>query len=160
MMNGHDWAHYGIGALAIILVGSVNQNVAGRIDKLTAAQHQGIAVPAPRNAWPVVKPDAVIALGESLKLQTPPPSVEIWCPEISCQAMAADIDDAFQIAGWDSDFNAMRIDANDDQGVSVGPPGAAATTLAAALAKAVGPVHVVDMPPGTPLSVIIGRRPK
>jgi hypothetical protein len=160
-MTGHDIAHYVIGGAAVLLAVLGHNASNTRMDKLTATQHQAVQVPAPRNAWPAIKPDDVVALGESLKSQNKPAAVEIWCPEISCQALAADIDDAFQIAGWDSDFNSMRIDSNDDQGVSVGPDDARARGLADLLGKALGQhVGVVDMPPGTPLSVIIGHRPK
>lgn len=166
-MTGHDIAHYIIAAGLAMFAGGLavhvrqsDTDISGHIANLTAQSHQGIAVPAPRDAWPSLEPSAVVKMADALQAEPAPGMVDIWCPSISCTALAADIDDAFQILNWEDQMQSERIDSNDDPGVSVGGGAqeVVRAKLAGALSDALGqPVAIVDMPPDAPLSVIIGR---
>ena len=147
-------------ARAEILTLRLGMTRAEVIANLTAQSHQGIAVPAPRDARPSLEPSAVVKMADALQAEPAPGMVDIWCPSISCTALAADLDDAFQILNWEDQMQSERIDSNDDPGVSVGGGAqeVVRAKLAGALSDALGqPVAIVDMPPDAPLSVIIGR---
>jgi hypothetical protein len=115
-----------------------------------------------RYAWPSLGMDKTIALGEALQSLPSKTRVVIWCPGLDCLALQSDLDDAFQIANWDSDFDRRRVDSNDDTGLFVGPRGERADRLAAAIEKATG-IHVelVDAPSLQieTINLYIGKRP-
>lgn len=114
---------------------------------------------AARYAWPSLTQDQVIALGESLKGFKA--EVVIFCPGADCSALQADLDDAFQIADWQSDFDRRRVDSNDDRGLFVGPRSMQAEILAAEIKRATGiDAQLVDAPDEGKLVVIIGKRPR
>ena len=84
--------------------------------------------------------------------------VAIFCGGDRCKGLEADIDDAFQIAGWPDDEESESIGSGED-GVMIGPAGPKAEALAAAIAAAkVGPVKIVPMSVGDhDVGLIIGR---
>src|ERR1700680_3742818 len=99
-MINHNAAHYlahiflaaGIGAVLWAVHDNL-QTTTARRDAVTAASHESVPLPVPRKAWLALTPTAVVKLGETLKAQDTPPHVDIWCPDLSCQALAADIAD-------------------------------------------------------------------
>lgn len=170
-MDRHHITNYVIGGAALVLAGGAlvyasknTGKLTDQVDQITAAAHTGVALPVPRNSWPALGQAKTIALADALKKLPTPKMVNIWCPDLSCRALAADIDDAFQIAGWKDDDQPERIESNDEIGIAVGPPGTEALKLSYALGEVINfdhtPTRIVDMPPGSPLSVIIGKLPK
>jgi hypothetical protein len=116
---------------------------------------------ASRFAWPGLGQDATIALGEALKKTIPGKKVVVWCATVDCTDLAADLDDAFQIAGVDSDIDRREIDSSDDVGVFVGPPGPDASKLVQALADTTWVrARIVEAPHDAPLALIIGKKPR
>lgn len=112
---------------------------------------------ANRFTWPKLGQEKTIVLGEQLKKTLSGRKVTIWCSTPDCTDLAADLDDAFQIAGMPSDIDRREIDSSHDAGLFVGGPDA--DILAAAIAKAtsINP-PIVAMPGDSPLAVIIGKR--
>jgi hypothetical protein len=117
--------------------------------------------------WPGLGETKTIALGESLRgLVLPdasgPVKVVVFCTTKKCEDLEADLDDAFQIAGWTDDEESQVIVGPDEDGILVGPPGPAADALMAGLAAAgVGPAKIGPMNTGASnVGVIIAKRPK
>ncbi len=119
-----------------------------------------LASKASRYAWPALGMDKTIALGEALA-KTPHSRVIIWCPGTDCTELQADLDDAFQIAGWTTDWDRRRVDSNDEVGLFVGPPDEHAQALADAIEATTGlRVTVTDAPRfDATINLYIGKRP-
>jgi hypothetical protein len=114
-----------------------------------------------RFAWPGLGQTKTIALGEALTKAHFKAKVMIWCATIDCTELAADFDDAFQIAGVQSDIDRREIDSSSDHGVFVGPPGPDADKLVQALVATTGlRVGIVEAPHDAPLALIIGKKPR
>jgi hypothetical protein len=134
MPINHNVAHYVIGGAALLLASTaVLKPAPAPVHE--AAIHQ--VQKASRFDWESLGQDKTIALGESLK-GVAPGKVTIYCSRPSCHDLQLDFDDAFQIAGWHSDFESRYVDSEADNGVFVGPPGPDAEALAAALLRSTG----------------------
>jgi hypothetical protein len=150
MKISHNIAHYVIGGAALVLAGY------GTVAHKAPAEPVGIHQ-AGRLDWPSLGQDDTIALGETLKAVSPG-RVTLYCSAPSCHDLELDLDDAFQIAGWQSEFETRFVDSEAAQGLSVGPPGHDAENLAAALFKATGleativPIDGIDG-----VGIIIGK---
>src|SRR5258708_36026957 len=106
----HHLMNYIIGgsAMAIAVGGLVlDHNRIERLMDRTAHNSAAISHLAPgkysRLAWPALSQEQVIALGEALK-KLKPVKTTIFCASENCAALRTDFDDAFQIAGWETDF--------------------------------------------------------
>lgn len=152
-----------IGIIGIIAVG-VDHARLGRAEatvKLLSSKLEALAVGpvrSVRGSWPALGQEKTIVLGEALKGTA---KVTIFCPDASCVDLRDDLDDAFQIAGWESTFSSTVMLGDDDVGLLVGPPGEAANALGSALAIATGSsVMVIPMKVYGDLGIIIGKRPR
>jgi hypothetical protein len=118
------------------------------------------AEPLSRYAWPPLGMDKTIALGEALRT-LPKSHVVVWCPDMDCLGLQSDLDDAFQIAEWESDFDRRRVESNDEPGLFVGPVNGAAQELASVIERTTGiHVKVVSTPEtSSTINLIIGKRP-
>jgi hypothetical protein len=154
MIINHNIAHYVIGGAALLLASY------GALSPAPAPVHEAaihqIQKPS-RSDWASLGQDKTEALGEALK-GVKVQKVRIYCNRPSCHDLALDLDDAFQIAGWQSDFEDRAVDSEDDRGLFVGPPGEAAEALAAALEKSTGlQATVVPIDNIDGIGIIIGR---
>lgn len=114
-----------------------------------------------RFTWPGLGQDKTIALGEALKRAGFKREVVIWCATVDCTDLAADLDDAFQIADIKSDLDRREVESSSDRGIFVGPQNSDAQTLAQLITMATGlVVAIVDAPQDKPLALIIGKRPR
>lgn len=158
----HHLNHYIIGGVALALGTSaflaknpnhdviVQQPVSGHVETVKPS----------RFAWPSLDQDKTIALGENLTTLGPH-KVTLFCANFDCQNLRTDIDDAFQIAGWNSSFEDQHVDSESDVGLFVGPAGRDAENLAGALEKALNvkvSIVAIDLPIGQ-LGVIFGKHP-
>jgi hypothetical protein len=87
-----------------------------------------------RADWAALGPEKTQALADALKGMKPV-KVTIYCAQPHCNELKLDFDDAFQILGWQSDFEERMVESEADKGIFVGPPGPAAENMKAALAK-------------------------
>ena len=115
-----------------------------------------------RADWPALGPDKTQALADALK-GMPAGKVTLYCGQPHCNELKLDLDDAFQIAGWQSDFEERMVENEADKGMFVGPPGDAANDMKAALAKVGLNATVVgifgeDNQPIDGVGIIIGRK--
>jgi hypothetical protein len=180
-MNHHA-VHYVLeGILGVALIGVIALGWHGRGElaqlearkPVTVVQHppamsfgfNGTQPKPLKGTWPVLGEAKTIALGEALAKSAPaadshlpPVQATIFCAGERCRDLMADIDDAFQIAGWTSDEDDQVV-AGDEDGIMVGPPGSAATALGQAFSDAGLPVKIVKMNVRGDLGVIIGRKP-
>jgi hypothetical protein len=118
-----------------------------------------IAVYAVKGAWPQLDQAKTIALGDALR-QAGTFKATVFCSSDRCKALASDIDDALQIAGWADDFESGAFGDSED-GLLIGPPGVAADAMLNGLVKAVGNaagIRVVEMKVHGDVGVIIGKR--
>jgi hypothetical protein len=89
--------------------------------------------------------------------------VTIYCGQPHCNELKLDLDDALQLAGWQSDFEERMVESEADKGIFVGPPGDAANKMIEALDK-IGlkatPVNITDENSNAidGVGIIIGRR--
>lgn len=181
-MTGHDKVHYVVAAVlvAAIAIGAwVIHKDEGRLASLaqiapassvpqatfgfgeaTAKQMRAGRIAA-RSAWPALTSLQVITIGDALKNSgIAKAKVEIFCAADTCKSLEADIDDAFQLAGWDDDFEGSPALGADEVGLLIGPPGNVADALKAAL-TAVMPtvsVRIVPLKADGDAGIIIGRR--
>ena len=161
-MDGHHIANYCIGAAALLTaitaVGVANHRPP-QIER-TVVQASQIAPQArpSRAAWPSLGQAATIKIGETLAGARSKPAATIYCNSVDCDALMHDIDDAFQIADWPTDFERGYVDAESDRGLFVGPASNATAQLIALALRAGGlqPTHLPDMPPG---AIVIGKKP-
>lgn len=154
MPLNHNIAHYVIGGAAIILAGAaVMKPAPAPIHE--AAVHQ-VQKPS-RMDWASLGQDKTIALGDELK-GVAPGQVTLFCSAPFCHDFQADLDDAFQLAGWDSQFETRFVDSEGERGLFVGPPGPDADNLAAAIASATGIIpSIVPIDGITGVGIIIGK---
>jgi hypothetical protein len=154
MPINHTVAHYVIGGAALVLAtAAVLKPAPAPVHE--AAIHQ-VQKPS-RMDWASLGEEKTIALGEALK-GVKPGKVTLFCSAPSCHDFQADLDDAFQIADWRSDFETRFVDSEGSSGLSVGPPGADAENLAAALAKATGiEATIVPIDDIEGVGIIIGK---
>jgi hypothetical protein len=131
----------------------------------TTETHEVTHVRVSRFDWPVLGEKKTIDLGEAISKISPDKvqKVILFCANATCQNLRTDIDDAMQIAFWQSTFEDRPVDSEAEKGISVGPPGKKALALAKAIEKTTGiPVTIVpiDKPDGSPIDeigVIIGK---
>jgi hypothetical protein len=154
MTINHNVAHYVIGGVALVLAGTaVLKPAPGLVHE--AAIHQ-VQKPS-RMDWANLGQDKTVALGEALK-GVKPGKVTLFCSAPSCHDFQADLDDAFQIAEWRSDFETRFVDSEASAGLFVGPPGGDAENLVAALAKTTGiEATVVPIDGIEGVGIIIGK---
>jgi hypothetical protein len=157
MPINHTKLHYagialalGLSSTALIHQPSPQVNVTHEV------QRQG------RADWPALGQDKTEALADALK-GLPQSNVTIYCGQPHCNELKLDLDDAFQIAGWQSDFEERMVESEADKGIFVGPQGDAANALADALAKIGIKALVVGISdennkPIEGLGIIIGRK--
>lgn len=131
MKLNHTVATYALGGAALALAGFGTLKPAP-LPVHEAAIHQ-IQKPG-RLDWPSIGEDKTIALGEAL-LGVQPGKVTIYCAAPSCHDLQLDLDDAMQIAKWNSEFEARVVDSESDNGIFVGPPGPQAKNLISQLGK-------------------------
>ena len=163
-MNGHHVAHYAIAAVLAVVAGSgywtaTHEPKAVQITHVDPSVGFAEAAPKPiRGAWPGLGQDKTIKLGEALQ-KLGPAKVTIFCTSERCKVLMSDLDDAFQIAGWDDEEETSVM--GDGVGLMVGPPGPKADGFREALGKVVsGPITVVDMRVDTDLGLFIGKMAK
>lgn len=174
-MTGHDKAHYAMGAAALLGVALifggnyVDDHRTKKADKAPITfVHQGGTVsfaeagPKPnRFAWPVLGQEKTTRLGERLGNAGPTKAL-LFCGGENCKGLEADLDDAFQIAGWTDDEESTAVlMGGGGEGLLVGPPGPKAEALRAALTDVgLGPVEVVRMNVRDfDVGLIIAKRP-
>lgn len=167
-MTNHDKAHYAIAAtlfgLLIWHVGltASSSRLRSAEVKVTAAKIDRVVAGASRKtvkgAWPSLGQAKTIAIGEALGL--PARTVALFCSSIECSDLREDLDDALQIAGWTGVFEGQAM-MGDEVGLFIGPPGPAATALAAAIVPVLGPVTLVPMrlPEGAEVGIIFCKKP-
>lgn len=154
----HNLMHYLIGAAAITL-GVCSLTQAHHANRVTVVSQSGVVASEKisRFDWPTLGQDATISLGEDLK-DIGIKKVTLYCAVSSCHQISLDIDDALQIANIESAFESNHVDSESDEGIFVGPPGDAASTVATAIAKATGLSPVIVPIDGiTGVGVIIGK---
>jgi hypothetical protein len=132
MAINHNIAHYCIGGAALLLAGSaILKPSPAPVHEAAIRQVQKPS----RFDWSSLGQDKTDALGEALKGSG---NVTIFCSQSSCHDLQLDLDDAFQIAGWKSEFESRFVDSESERGIFVGPPGHDAEALAATLAQTTG----------------------
>jgi hypothetical protein len=152
-MDTHTKLHYAGIALALGLSSTALVHTPASVHD--AAVHQ-VQKPS-RFDWASLGQDKTIALGEALK-GVAPGKVTIFCSQPHCHDLQLDLDDAMQLAGWQSDFEGRYVDSEGDKGIFIGPPGPEAENLAAALAKATGlQASIVPIDGIDGLGIIIGK---
>ena len=153
MAINHNIAHYCIGGAALLLAGTAVLHPKAPAEPVGI--HQA-AVPG-RMDWASLGQDKTIALSDALK-GVQPGRVTLYCSASSCDGFEKDLDDAFQLAGWQSDFETRFVDSENAKGLSVGPPGLDAENLAAALSKATGiEATIVPIDGIEGVGIIIGK---
>jgi hypothetical protein len=101
--------------------------------------------------------DETIQLGTALE-HTPPGKATIFCAASSCHDLALDIDDAMQVAGWQSNIEERPVDSESEDGISVGPPGTDAEAFAERLKEVTGiEPHIVAIDGVDGIGIIIGK---
>lgn len=153
-----------LAVIVLILVAVDNARKIGGIDKLSkrtaAVKYEKGSVKVRVSAWPTLGQDETIALAERLQ-GLGKTSVTVYCSSPDCRDIQHDLDDAFQIADWPSEFETGAFMPPEVSGVFVGPPGAKAEALAKALVPTFGPVAVIDIRPQTSdVGVMFGKRTK
>jgi hypothetical protein len=168
-MDANDKAHYGIAALLVVGVAflgwhwakdvrtQVNVTKPGGFGFAEMVRAKASKV---RGTWPELGQDKTVKLGEALKAAGPA-KVVIFCPGDACKALMADIDDAFQIAGWSDEEETSPL-AVGEAGLMIGPDGPKADALKAALVDVgLAPVRYVPAnPQNADLYLIIGKKPR
>jgi hypothetical protein len=157
MAINHMKLHYagialalGLSSTALIHQPSPQVNVTHEV------QRQG------RADWPALGQQKTEDLADALKAMGPGKAT-IYCGQPHCNELKLDLDDAFQIAGWQSDFEERMVESEADKGIFVGPPGDAANRMVEALAKIglqANPVNITDENSKAidGVGIIIGRR--
>lgn len=143
-MDGHDRAHYAIGAGALALASLVG------VHELRA--------PAPSQAheWAFPDDNSRANLETALRKIGPHP-VRVACAA-DCGSLPEDLTAALTDSGWSPSQEAVLGGA---KGIVVGPDGADAQALADALAAALGTeVKVGPRSDNLGLLIIIGRHPR
>lgn len=128
-MDKHDVAHYAIATVLAAAVVGINVDLAHQ-PKPVAIQHVDAAAsakPVP-GAWPSLGQDKTVQIGEALKAPGPA-TVTSFCANPWCAAFRTDLDDAFQIGGWD-DLEESSVIVGEETGLLVGPDGPKAQLLA------------------------------
>lgn len=155
-MDTHTKLHYAGIALALGLSSTaLVHQPSPQVNVTHEVQRQG------RADWPALGQDRTEALAAAVK-GMPPSKVTIYCAQPHCNELKLDLDDAFQLAGWQSDFEERMVESEADKGIFVGPPGDAANNMIAALEK-IGlhakPVGISDEnnQPIDGVGIIIGR---
>lgn len=153
----HTRLQYGFIALTFLVATAALYRAEHKPPQRTVvlASQPAPAAKASRLAWPGLGQALTIQVGEALQGAPGKPAIAIYCNSPDCDLLAHDLDDAFQIADWPSDFERAYVDAQSQPGLFVGPPGdPAAQAIMRALAR-LNP-QPADMPgPG----IIIGRKP-
>jgi hypothetical protein len=166
MMTTHDKAHDATGAALAVALAAVFFLTAGslrddsrrfallqsRLEQVAPGSHR-----VPRDAWPPLGQEKTIRVGEALKGEA---TASILCGSPACADLAADIDDALQIAGWRGEVvRAPFIVGADEAGILVGPPDREqAKALAAALGGVGLPARLEPLAGSADVVVLIGRR--
>lgn len=148
MIDKHHIAHYAIAAvIAVGLVGAHEEKINQSFVPTTEVR-EVTHVRASRFDWPTLGEKKTIDLGESLSKIDPKKKhhVTLLCASSTCETFRTDLDDAFQIAWWESDFEDRPVDSEGDHGLFVGPPGPEADKIATMLHEATGvPVALVPI---------------
>lgn len=120
-----------------------------------------IKSPSSRFAWAGLGQNKTIALGELLKKTKFSRKVVIWCATVDCTDLAADFDDAFQIAGVEDDIDRRELDSSADVGIFIGPFSEDSEKLLKAIELTTGlKPKMVTAPEGGALALIIGKKPR
>jgi hypothetical protein len=152
-MDTHTKLHYAGIALALGLSSTALVHTPTPVHDVAVHEIQRPS----RFDWASLGQDKTIALGDALK-SLGPHKLTIFCSEPHCHDLQLDLDDATQLAGWESQFEVRYVDSEGDKGISVGPPGPDAENLAAALAKATGlHAEIVPIDGLDGLGIIIGK---
>jgi hypothetical protein len=155
MKINHTVAHYVIGGAALALAGFASVHTKAP-ELIPAAMHE--TVRASRFDWPGLGQDKTIALGDAMK-DLPPGKVTIFCSRLSCHELRLDLDDAFQLAEWTTEFEDGAVESEANTGLFVGPPGKGADVLAAALKVATGvEPKIVPIDGIEGVGIIIGKK--
>jgi hypothetical protein len=157
-LDKHHKINYAIGLVA--LAGSLHAaSVAHKPVDVTIAppaQEQKVG----RHEWAPLGGDMTVKLGDALQGMKPG-KVTIYCANLHCKRLATDLDDAFQVGQWDSQFEDRAVDSEEDDGLFVGPPGAEAEHLADVIEETTGlKAEVVPIDGIDGLGVIIGKKGK
>jgi hypothetical protein len=131
MKINHTVLGYVVGGSALVLAGYAA--VPKAADHPTPPAVHGEVHPG-RLDWPVLGEARTIALGEAMH-GAKPGKVILYCASPACVELRKDLDDAFQIAQWDADFEDRLVDSEAEHGIFVGPPGDEAQNLIAQLEK-------------------------
>ena len=154
MAINHNVAHYVIGASALALASYATVH-AKQPQLIPAAVHQSVR--ASPFDWPGFGQDKTIALADAVR-GLPPGNATIFCSRLSCHELRLDINDAFRLAEWKTEFEDGVVDAESDTGISVGPPGPGADVVAAALKVATGvKPNIVQIDGIDGVGIIIGK---
>lgn len=136
MKINHTVTHY---ALAAVLAGGLlavhSEKPAPQL--VPAAMHS--SVKPDRHDWPVLGQEKTIALAEAIQARGQATGlVTIFCASVSCHDFRTDLDDAFQLADWKTEFEDRPVESEADHGLFVGPPGKAADDMVKELKHAAG----------------------
>lgn len=165
MKINHTIMHYILGAAALAGAGAAYVHKPEVQLVPTAVTQQVTNIKVGHHDWPSLGEDKTIALGEALNTignkmddGSRKKKVTLFCASTACQNIRNDIDDAFQIAWWERDFEDRFVDSEGDVGLYVGPPGKDAEALAAAFKKNTGIEAVIVPIDGIKgLGVIMGK---
>jgi hypothetical protein len=156
------WVAFNLAAVVVDTILTTQKNAAA-IARLDVAVHTKAppgAARASRLTWPSLGQDKTIAIGEALKALGKDGSI-IYCANSDCHDLMTDLDDAMQIADWNSDFERRPIDVQSEAGLFVGPKdNPLAAKVAGIIAEVTGyPVGLIEMD-GAALGIVIGKRPR
>jgi hypothetical protein len=155
----HNVAHYVIGGAALLLASYGAVQPKAPVETVVV-QH---VVQRPGRAdWPALGEGKIEALAEALTGMSPV-KVTIYCGQPHCNELKLDLDDAFQLAQWQSQFEERMVESEADKGIFVGPPGQDAENMVAALAKVGLDAKIVfisdeNNQPIDGVGIIIGRK--
>lgn len=165
MKINHTPILYVIGAVAIALGTGAYVHRPKEILVPTAVTQEVTNIKVSAHDWPSLGEEKEINLGEALNTlgnvmdkADRPKKVTLFCSSMTCANIRKDIDDAFQIAWFDRDFEDRFVGSEGDRGIYVGPPGPDAEALSEAIEATTGyePVIVpIDGLEG--LGVIFGK---
>lgn len=167
-MDVHHALNYAIGVAglvtAITAVGIANHKPPQIVRTVVQASQVAPTARPSRAAWPALGQAATIKIGEALAKARedwpdtrpwPNPTVTIYCNSSDCDALMHDLDDALQIAEWESDFERAHVDAESEPGLFIGPKD---SPVAKALMDALAQFHPQPVETTGP-AIIIGKKP-
>lgn len=154
-------------AISIVALVMAGASMKMSLDASRQARSISIVGASPRviekvkGAWPGLGQEKTIAIGEALT-GGEGSRVTIYCASLDCRSLSDDLDDAFQIAGWPSDFERRVAMGPTERGLFIGPDGPLTRKLRDAIAKTLPdtPVGIVPLAvEGGGIGVMFGKKP-